>query len=248
MSLAAAGRVARVAPLRRARPPARRASRAPVAASAFPVFEKMVGKWEDNIRYVAPALDKTPVKLVGVREFAVEGDVVTLKSSTRFPNGKTLRLAFEGRRVKEAYGLKNVVRFDRVPWDDAPDSTDPEECEFPKTAPDDCYYPIVLLAAEHPGKNVLGLYPGFSDEPIPTYDVVIVREISVETGETVLAETITLIEHESIGTWAAHSAQEITADGELGGVQLWRSAHTSCAMPNEGKKGKRRTDSRIARS
>ena len=238
MSLAAAGRVARVAPLRRARPPARHVSRAPVAASAFPVFEKMVGKWEDNIRYVAPALDKTPVKLVGVREFAVEGDVVTLKSSTRFPNGKTLRLAFEGRRVKEAYGLKNVVRFDRVPWDDAPDSTEPEECEYPKTAPDDCYYPIVLLAAEHPGKNVLGLYPGFSDEPIPTYDVVIVREISVETGETVLAETITLIEHESIGTWAAHSAQEITADGKLGGVQLWRSAHTSCAMPNEGKKGK----------
>ena len=238
MSLAAAGRVARVAPLRRARAPARRASRAPVAASAFPVFEKMVGKWEDNIRYVAPALDKTPVKLVGVREFAVEGDVVTLKSSTRFPNGKTLRLAFEGRRVKEAYGLKNVVRFDRVPWDDAPDSTEPEECEYPKTAPDDCYYPIVLLAAEHPGKNVLGLYPGFSDEPIPTYDVVIVREISVETGETVLAETITLIEHESIGTWAAHSAQEITADGKLGGVQLWRSAHTRCAMPNAEKKGK----------
>ena len=145
MSLAAAGRIARVAPLRRARAPARRASRAPVAASAFPVLEKMVGKWEDNIRYIEPELDKTPVKLVGVREFAVEGDVVTLKSSTRFPNGKTLRLAFEGRRVKEAYGLKNVVRFDRVPWDDAPDSTEPEECEFPKTAPDDCYYPIVLL-------------------------------------------------------------------------------------------------------
>lgn len=237
MSLAAAGRVARVAPLRRARPPARRASRSPVAASAFPVFEKMVGTWEDNIRYIEPELEKTPVKLVGVREFAIDGDVVTLKSSTRFPNGKTLRLAFEGRRVKEAYGLKNVVRFDRVPWDEEEDEE--EECEFPKTAPDDCYYPIVLLAAEHPGKDVLGLYPGYSNEPIPTYDVVIVREVSVETGETVLAETITLIDDASIGTWAAHSAQEITAEGKLGGVQLWRSAHTSCAMPNAEKKGKR---------
>jgi hypothetical protein len=148
MSIAAAGRVARVAPLRRARPPARRASRSPVAASAFPVFEKMVGTWEDNIRYIEPELEKTPVKLVGVREFAIDGDVVTLKSSTRFPNGKTLRLAFEGRRVKEAYGLKNVVRFDRVPWDE--EVEEEEECEFPKTAPDDCYYPIVLLAAEHP--------------------------------------------------------------------------------------------------
>ena len=62
----------------------------------------------------------------------------------------------------------------------------------------------------------------------------IVREVSVETGETVLAETITLINHASIGTWAAHSAQEITADGKLGGVQLWKSAHTSCAMPKAG--------------
>ena len=236
MSIAAAGRVARVAPLRRARPPARRASRSPVEASAFPVFEKMVGTWEDNIRYIEPELEKTPVKLVGVREFAIDGDVVTLKSSTRFPNGKTLRLAFEGRRVKEAYGLKNVVRFDRVPWDE--EVEEEEECEFPKTAPDDCYYPIVLLAAEHPGKNVLGLYPGYSNEPIPTYDVVIVREVSVETGETVLAETITLIDDESLGTWAAHSAQEITAEGKLGGVQLWRSAHTRCAMPNAEKKGK----------
>ena len=77
MSLAAAGRVARVAPLRRARAPARRASRAPVArAPPSRVLEKMVGKWEDNIRYIEPELDKTPVKLVGVREFAVEGDVV----------------------------------------------------------------------------------------------------------------------------------------------------------------------------
>ena len=48
------------------------AARAPVAASAFPVLEKMVGKWEDNIEYIEPELDKTPVKLVGVREFAVE--------------------------------------------------------------------------------------------------------------------------------------------------------------------------------
>ena len=226
MSLAAGGRVARVAPLRRA-PRTRCTSCPPVAASAFPVFEKMVGTWEDNIRYVEPELENTAVKLVGVREFAIDGDVVKLKSSTRFPNGKTLRLAFEGRRVKEAYGLKNVVRFDRVPWDEVEDGASPE------TAPESGVYPIVLLAAEHPGENVLGLYPGYSDEPIPTYDVVIVREVSVETGETVLAETITLIDHASIGTWAAHSAQEITADGKLGGVQLWKSARTSCGLPEK---------------
>jgi hypothetical protein len=200
------------------------------------VFEKMVGTWEDNIRYVEPELEKTPVKLVGVRDFKIVGDAVFLKSSTRFPNGKTLKLAFEGKRVEEAYGLKNVVRFDRVPWEGGPLEPE-EECAFPKTAPEDCYYPIVLLAAEHPGDKVLGLYPGYSAEPIPTYDVIILREVSVETGETVLAETITLFDDSTLGLWAAHSAQEITAGGKLGGVQLWRSAHTSCRVPGAEANG-----------
>ena len=56
--------------------------------------------------------------------------------------------------------------------------------------------------------------------------------IAASHGSTAIVKYI--INHASIGTWAAHSAQEITADGKLGGVQLWKSAHTSCAMPKAG--------------
>lgn len=56
---------------------------------------------------------------------------VTLRSSMTFPSGKTLELAFVGTREAEAYGLKHVVQFVRVPLEgEAP----PPEC-----------YPVVLL-------------------------------------------------------------------------------------------------------
>ena len=39
---------------------------------------------------------------------------VKLRSSTTFPNGKVLELSFVGERVEEAFGLHDVVRFERV--------------------------------------------------------------------------------------------------------------------------------------
>ncbi len=54
------------------------------------------------------------------------------------------------------------------------------------------------------------------------FDVIIVREVKVGTGKTVLAETITLLDEGCCE--ASHASQEIDADtGGLGGVQLWRS-------------------------
>lgn len=60
---------------------------------------------------------------------------VTLRSSTVFPNGKTLELSFVGTRVSEAFGLKDVVKFERVPLEG-------QGQEAPQAAG---YYPIVLL-------------------------------------------------------------------------------------------------------
>ena len=140
--------------------------------------------------------------------------------------------------MKEAYGLKNVVRFDRVPGTTPPTAPNRKSASSRKPRPTTVIIPSSCSRRSTRERTARSL-PRVQRRADPDgCDVVIVREISVETGETVLAETITLIEHESIGTWAAHSAQEITADGKLGGVRRWRSAHTSCAMPNEGKKGK----------
>lgn len=66
---------------------------------------------------------------------------VTLRSSTVFPNGKTLELSFVGTRASEAFGLKDVVKFERVPL---------EGQEAPQAAG---YYPIVLLV----GASVKGM-------------------------------------------------------------------------------------------
>lgn len=116
-----------------------------------------------------------------------------------FPNGKTLELSFVGARVSEAFGLKDVVKFERVPLDG-------EEAAPPG------YYPIVLLASEH---------PVLKDQP--SFDTVVVREVLLETGRVLLSETITLLPSNTGEMEAIHAAQEVKEDGSLGGVQLWRS-------------------------
>ena len=206
--------VARLVPPQRPHWRSPRRSRTVRASASFPVFEKLVGTWDDNVRYVNGDLTESNVFfgtqgtfLTGTRTISIENDVVTLESCTTFPNGKTLNLSFKGKRVEEAFGLKDVVRFDRVVLD----------VEEKKPIG---YYPIVLLAAEHPK-------PVDNDSETrnknSTFDVVIVREVMVETGKTVLAETITLLDFGDAGVEAAHASQEIGVDGELGGVQLWRS-------------------------
>lgn len=212
---------------RRAVPPARRAHRAPpLLASAdrtpsspgdsaavpdpFPVFRKMAGSWSDSVRYVAADMQETPLRLVGTRTVTLPGDdTVLLRSSTAFPNGKTLNLAFVGRRVEEAHGLKDIVRFDRVAL--------PGEEAKPEG-----YFPIVLLASEHPARRP------------EDFDVVVVREVLADEGRTLLSETVTLVETEG-GLEACHVAQELTESGGLGGVQLWRSRWSEGAA-GEGEK------------
>ncbi|EEH51219.1 uncharacterized protein MICPUCDRAFT_43393 [Micromonas pusilla CCMP1545] len=171
------------------------------SASAFPVFRKMEGRWEDAVRYVHATMETTPkIRLTGTREIRVADDgTVSLRSKTTFPGGKVLELAFAGERVDEAFGLKNVVKFVRTPLE--------REAE-----PVEGYYPIVLLASEHPAEEDHG-----------SFDVVVVREVLAETGRTLLSECITLIDKEGGGTEASHVAQEVNEDGSLGGVQLWRS-------------------------
>jgi len=206
MALAFGAAVARLhAPLRRSH---RRCSRAVHVSAHFPVFEKMVGTWHDSVRYVAPDLVETEMFhdsdekfLTGERTISIADDVVTLTSATTFPDGRTLNLKFHGKRVAEAFGLRNVVRFDRVPLDG-------------EEAHGNASFPIALLAAEHPK-------PPHGDENA-AFDVIIVREVMVGTGKTVLAETITLLDEGCCE--ASYASQEIDADtGGLGGVQLWRS-------------------------
>ena len=137
---------------------------------------------------------------------------VKLRSSTTFPNGKVLELSFVGERVEEAFGLHDVVRFERV--------ANEGEDEKPKG-----YYPIVILASEH---------PALDDQK--SWDHVVVREVMADTGRVLLSETITLIPASTIGSdggdaptpflEATHVAQEVKEDGSLGGVQLWRSTRT----------------------
>ena len=130
---------------------------------------------------------------------------ITLRSSTTFPDGKVLELSFVGERVQEAFGLKDVVKFERV-------ANKGEEAK-PKG-----YYPIVLLASEH---------PNLDDQK--SWDHVVVREVMADTGRVLLSETITLIpgsvspEGDAPVLESAHVAQEVKEDGSLGGVQLWRS-------------------------
>jgi len=133
---------------------------------------------------------------------------VKLRSSTTFPNGKVLELSFVGERVEEAFGLHDVVRFERV--------ANEGEDEKPKG-----YYPIVILASEH---------PALDDQK--SWDHVVVREVMADTGRVLLSETITLVPGSTVDTAgdaptpsleATHVAQEVKEDGSLGGVQLWRS-------------------------
>ena len=211
-----------VPPARRARAPQTRHRAPPPLASSsspgdssavpdpFPVFRKMAGSWTDSVRYVAADMQETPLRLVGTRTVTLPGDdTVLLRSSTAFPNGKTLNLAFVGRRVEEAHGLKDIVRFDRVAL--------PGEEAKPEG-----YFPIVLLASEHPARRP------------EDFDVVVVREVLADEGRTLLSETVTLVETES-GLEACHVAQELTESGGLGGVQLWRSRWSEGAA-GEGEK------------
>ena len=178
------------------------------ASNPFPVFRKMAGSWTDSVRHVAADMQETPLRLLGTRTVTLPGDdTVLLRSSTEFPNGKTLNLAFVGRRVDEAHGLKDIVRFDRVAL--------PGEEAKPEG-----YFPIVLLASEHPAR-------GPED-----FDVVVVREVLADEGRTLLTETVTLVEG---GLEACHVAQELTESGGLGGVQLWRSRWSKGAA-REGEK------------
>lgn len=155
--------------------------------------------------FLSPFLSSRPSvrhwRQVGVTP---DGAAVTLRTSTVFPNGKTLELSFVGTRTAEAFGLKDVVRFERVPLEG--------EAKVPAG-----YYPIVLVASEH---------PALDDQS--SYDVVVVREVLAETGRVLLSETITLLpppaEEDTSGVGeAVHSVQEVLEDGSLGGVQLWRS-------------------------
>lgn len=210
----------RVPPLRsRARaPPARRTPRSSSSTNApsssrddddppYPVLRLMQGTWTDSVRYVDATLTETPLRLRGTRTIALADDgTVELRSSTTFPGGKVLDLRFVGERVAAAEGgLKDVVRFRRVPLE--PDD------EGSSDAASETYFPIVLLASEHPAR------PGEDD-----HDALIVREVLAESGRVLLSETVHLVKDEAGGvTEAAHAAQEVAEDGSLGGVQLWRS-------------------------
>ena len=213
MSLATIGGVSpaprrAVALARRARAPQTCRRALPLFASADQTPSSPGESAAVSNPYVAADMQETPLRLLGTRTVTLPGDdTVLLRSSTEFPNGKTLNLAFVGRRVDEAHGLKDIVRFDRVAL--------PGEEAKPEG-----YFPIVLLASEHPAR-------GPED-----FDVVVVREVLADEGRTLLTETVTLVEG---GLEACHVAQELTESGGLGGVQLWRSRWSKGAA-GEGEK------------